>query len=106
MSSHRAFYSVVQYCPDRFRAEGVNIGLVLFCEEPLFCGPESSTTTDGCEGLFGVSGKTLATLRLSEQNLLYRLNEQVKTSERWTTSRRSSPRAPTTCGSPNRDWPW
>ena len=26
--------------------------------------------------LFGVSGKTLATLRLSEQNLLYRLNER------------------------------
>ena len=30
----RAFYSVVQYCPDRFRAETVNVGLVLLRPEP------------------------------------------------------------------------
>ena len=30
----RGFYSVVQYCPDPFRAEAVNVGLVLLCAEP------------------------------------------------------------------------
>ncbi|MGH7140686.1 MAG: DUF3037 domain-containing protein [Pirellulales bacterium] len=30
----RGFYSVVQYCPDRFRAETVNVGLVLLCVDP------------------------------------------------------------------------
>lgn len=29
----KAFYSIVQYCPDRFRAEVVNVGLVLLCPE-------------------------------------------------------------------------
>ena len=33
----RAFYSVVQYVPDRFRAEAVNIGLVLLRLEPHAC---------------------------------------------------------------------
>ena len=28
--SNRAFYSIIQYCPDRFRAETVNVGLILF----------------------------------------------------------------------------
>jgi hypothetical protein len=30
----RGFYSVVQYCPDRFRAEAVNVGLVLLRPDP------------------------------------------------------------------------
>ena len=30
----KGFYSVVQYCPDRFRAEAVNVGLVLLCLDP------------------------------------------------------------------------
>jgi len=30
----RAFYSLVQYCPDRFRSEAINIGLVLVQPDP------------------------------------------------------------------------
>jgi len=30
----RGFYSLVQYCPDRFRAETVNVGLVVLSLEP------------------------------------------------------------------------
>lgn len=30
MEPHKGFYSLVQFCPDRGRAEAVNIGLVLF----------------------------------------------------------------------------
>lgn len=30
----RGFYSLVQYCPDRFRSETVNVGLILTCPNP------------------------------------------------------------------------
>lgn len=30
----KGFYSLIQYCPDRFRAEAVNVGLVLMSLEP------------------------------------------------------------------------
>jgi len=30
----RAYYSVIQYCPDLSRAEAANVGVVLFTEEP------------------------------------------------------------------------
>ena len=36
MSTKRAFYSVVQYVPDRFRAEAVNVGLLVTCLVDLF----------------------------------------------------------------------
>jgi hypothetical protein len=75
MSRHRSFYSVIQYCPDRFRAEAVNIGLVLYCQQPRFLRARIVDNHRRLRRLFGVSGNMLATLRLSEQNLLYRLNE-------------------------------
>lgn len=71
----RGFYSVVQYCPDRFRAETVNIGLVLYCEEPRFLRARIVDHHRRLRRIFGVSGKTLTTVRLSERNLLYRINE-------------------------------
>ena len=76
MSSKRAFYSVVQYCPDRFRAETVNVGVVLYREEPRFLRARIIDNHRRAKRVFGVSGKALATLRLAEQNLLYRLNER------------------------------
>ena len=76
MSRNRAFYSVIQYCPDRFRAEAVNIGLLLFCEEPRFLRARISDNHRRLKRVFRVSGATLATIRLSEQNLLYRINER------------------------------
>jgi hypothetical protein len=76
MSSKKAFYSVVQYCPDRFRAERVNVGLVLYREEPRFLRAKIIDNHRRVKRLFGISGKTLETLRLSEDNLLYCLNER------------------------------
>ena len=76
MSSKRAFYSVVQYCPDRFRAETINVGLLLYCEEPRFLRVRIIDNHRRLRRVFGISGKTLATVRLSEQNILHRINEK------------------------------
>lgn len=75
MSTTRAFYCVAQYCPDRFRAEAVNIGLVLFRQEPRFLRARILDNHRRLRKFFGASGKTLAAVRLCEQNLLHRLNE-------------------------------
>lgn len=75
MSRNRAFYSVAQYCPDRFRAEAVNIGLVLYCEEPRFLRARIVDNHRRLRKLFGASAKTLADIRFSERNLLHRINE-------------------------------
>lgn len=76
MTTNRAFYSVVQYCPDRFRAEAVNVGLVLYCENPRFLRAKIVDNHRRLKRIFGVSGKPLADLRISEQNLLHRINER------------------------------
>jgi hypothetical protein len=72
----RAFYSVIQYCPDRLRAETANVGLLLFSEEPRFLRAKTVDSHRRLKRVFGVSGRTLATVKLSEQNLLYRINER------------------------------
>jgi len=72
----RAFYSVVQYCPDRFRAETVNVGLVLYCEKPRFLRARVIDNHRRLKRVFGVSGKALATVKLAEQNLLHRINDK------------------------------
>src|SRR5581483_12084757 len=74
MSSRRAFYSVIQYIPDRFRAEAVNVGLLLYREEPRFLRARIVENHRRLKRVFGVSGNALATVRLSEQNLLHRIN--------------------------------
>ena len=71
----RAFYSVIQYCPDRLRAETANVGLLLFSEEPRFLRAKTVDSHRRLKRVFGVSGRTLATVKFSEQNLLYRINE-------------------------------
>ena len=76
MSSKRAFYSVIQYCPDRFRAEAVNVGLVLYREDPRFLRAKIIDNHRRVSRLFGISGKELANLRFAEEGLAYRLNER------------------------------
>jgi hypothetical protein len=76
MSTKRAFYSLVQYVPNRFRAEAVNVGLLLYCENPRFLRAE--IVDDHCRvtRLFGCSNDTLTNVRLAERSLLYRINEK------------------------------
>ena len=39
MSSHRAYYSIIQFCPDRGRAEAANVGVLSPCPELGFVVP-------------------------------------------------------------------
>jgi hypothetical protein len=73
----RAFYSVVQYCPDRFRSEAVNVGLVLLCLEPHHVRVKMTSNHDRVRKLFGIGKPDLKNLQLSTQGLASRIETSV-----------------------------
>jgi len=65
----RGFYSVVQYCPDRFRAEAVNVGLVLLCLEPHAVRVRMTANHDRVRKLFAIARPELKNLKLATGGL-------------------------------------
>ena len=69
----RGFYSVVQYCPDRFRAEAVNVGLVLLCLDPHGVRVETIGRYNRVRSLFGIGGAELKNVKLATRRLKNRI---------------------------------
>lgn len=74
----RAFYSVVQYCPDRFRSEAVNVGLVLLCLEPHQVRVKMTSNHDRVRKLFGIGKPDLKNLQLSTHGLASRIETSAE----------------------------
>jgi hypothetical protein len=49
----RGYYSLVQYCPDFGRLEGVNLGVVLYCPETKYFGVRTVTSIHRIHRVFG-----------------------------------------------------
>lgn len=49
----KGYYSILQYVPDLERAEGANIGVVLFCPDKGFLRTQTSTGNDRVRRFFG-----------------------------------------------------
>lgn len=73
----RAFYSVIQYCPDRFRAEAVNVGLVLLCVEPHVLRVRMTSSYERVKRLFGVTRGDLANIKLSTHGMESRIEKSA-----------------------------
>lgn len=73
----RGFYSVVQYCPDRFRAEAVNVGLVLLCLDPHALRVRMTHNYDRVRKLFSISKTELKNLKLSTHGLSSRIEKST-----------------------------
>jgi hypothetical protein len=73
----RGFYSVVQYCPDRFRAEAVNVGLVLLCVEPHVLRVKMTSNYGRVRKLFGIGEADLTNLKLSTHGLTSRMEHSL-----------------------------
>lgn len=78
MASQRAFYSVVQYCPDRFRAEAVNVGLVLLCTEPHGLRVRMTQKHDRVRKLFALARPELKNLKFSTDGLLSQMKNSAE----------------------------
>jgi hypothetical protein len=80
----RGFYSVVQYCPARSRAEAVNVGLVLLCVEPHALRVRMTSNHDRVRRLFAVARPELKNLKVSTSGLKSRIEhdaDDFRTSE-------------------------
>src|SRR6185437_3577888 len=80
----RGFYSVVQYCPDRSRAEAVNVGLVLLCIEPHALRVRMTGNHDRVRRLFAMTRHELKNLQFSTSGLRTRIEhdpQDLRTSE-------------------------
>lgn len=80
----RGFYSLVQYCPNRFRAEAVNVGLVLLRQEPHAVRVRMTTRYDRLRKLFEVTRPQLKDLKLTLCGLKSRIENstgEFRTSE-------------------------
>lgn len=53
MTFHPAYYSVIQYCPDRGRAEAANIGVLLLCPNLGFVGTRLTRSPKRVVKFFG-----------------------------------------------------
>lgn len=73
----RGFYSVVQYCPDRFRAEAVNVGVVLLCVDPHAVRVRMTRNHDRVRRLFSISKPELKNLKLSTHGLSSRIEKST-----------------------------
>lgn len=73
----RGFYSLVQYCPDRFRAEAVNVGLVLLCINPHLLRVKLTSNYDRVHRLFRISKPDLTNLKLSTHGLKSRIERSA-----------------------------
>jgi len=73
----RGFYSVVQYCPDRFRAEAVNVGLVLLCVDPHAVRVRMTGNHERVRRLFSIARPELKNLKLSTHGLASRIQKSV-----------------------------
>ncbi len=73
----RGFYSVVQYCPDRFRAEAVNVGLVLLCVDPHAVRVKMTGNHDRVRKLFAISKQGSKNLKFSTDGLTSRIENSA-----------------------------
>lgn len=73
MTGHRAYYSLIQYCPDRSRAEAANIGVVLVCPELEFIRARTVGNNQRVKRFFGASAIDSKRFRLVERAIEARI---------------------------------
>jgi hypothetical protein len=73
----KGFYSLVQYCPNRFRAEAVNIGLVLVCVEPHAVRVRMTDRFDRVRKLFSMEKSDVKDIKFSSDSLRSRIESSV-----------------------------
>ena len=86
----KGYYSLIQYCPDRSRLEGANIGVVLFCPERRFLQARLSNGNDRLRRFFGAGSFDPSALAAAKRAIAARLQtvSRFTPSKSWTTSSR------------------
>lgn len=78
---HRAHYSIIQYCPDRGRAEAANVGVLLLCPDLGFVRAQTSGDSRRIARFFGASSFDTKRLRVVVQAIEARVRDHYDWSE-------------------------
>jgi hypothetical protein len=81
MAYHRAYYSIIQYCPDRGRAEAANVGVVVMCPELSFVDAKISTNNARIRRFFGSASFDSLRLQLIKNAFEDRIKERFDWSD-------------------------
>lgn len=81
MSFFNAYYSLIQYCPDRGRAEAANVGALLICPELKFARARTTKNHNKVRKFFGRESFDPARLMLIQQAIEARVRERYDWSE-------------------------
>jgi hypothetical protein len=73
MATSKAYYSLVQYCPDMSRLEAANVGVLLFCPEKRFLAARMSHDNSRIRRFFGAEGHDWQCINSSKLGLEERL---------------------------------
>ena len=73
MNATKAYYSLVQYCPDIARIEAVNVGVVLFCPQQRFLEAKLMKSNNRIRRFFGEEADNYEHLNAMKDALVKRL---------------------------------
>ena len=73
MALSKAYYCLVQYCPDLSRLESANVGVLLFCPEKRFLGARILRGNARIRHFFGSEGHDWQRINSFKQGLEERL---------------------------------
>lgn len=76
MALHNAYYSIIQFCPDRGRAEGANIGVVVLCPSLGFIDVKTSAGNDRVRRFFGARSFDPQRLNVMKRAIEARVREK------------------------------
>jgi len=71
----KGFYSLIQFCPDRFCAEAVNVGLAVLCSDSRPVRVRLTSTYDRARKLFGITEPELENLKIAAEAIQHRIEE-------------------------------
>jgi hypothetical protein len=78
MQPAKGYYSILQFVPDLERAEGANVGIVLFCPEKRFLDIKLAGGNDAVRRLFGRYAFDLKRIDVMKSSFAERIKYEVK----------------------------
>jgi hypothetical protein len=81
MNYHKGYYSLIQFCPDRGRAEAANIGVLLLCPDLGFVRSQMSSEYSRIGRFFGKGSFDAERLRLIQHGIGTRVQENFDWSQ-------------------------
>jgi len=71
----KGFYSLIQFCPNSFRAEAVNVGLAVVYSDSHPVRVRLTSTYDGARKLFGITEPERENLKIAAEAIQHRIEE-------------------------------